>query len=63
MTSRRACPVCGRPSPDTSDPLYPFCSARCRTIDLGNWLSDRYRISEEVSESEGADEETDEEQR
>jgi hypothetical protein len=24
----------------------PFCSERCRTIDLGNWAAERYRVSE-----------------
>jgi len=25
-------------------PEYPFCSKRCRTIDLGRWLGEGYRI-------------------
>ena len=25
-------------------PDYPFCSARCRKIDLGRWLDGKYRI-------------------
>jgi endogenous inhibitor of DNA gyrase (YacG/DUF329 family) len=24
----------------------PFCSERCRTIDLGNWAAERYRVPE-----------------
>ncbi|HEY8611238.1 MAG TPA: DNA gyrase inhibitor YacG [Roseomonas sp.] len=36
-----ACPVCGRPpQPDTR----PFCSARCRSVDLGRWLGGTYSI-------------------
>jgi endogenous inhibitor of DNA gyrase (YacG/DUF329 family) len=31
-------------------PEYPFCSARCRTIDLGRWLGEQYRV---VPEGEG----------
>ena len=38
---RRACPVCGR---DVTAEHRPFCSARCRQIDLGRWLGERYRI-------------------
>jgi endogenous inhibitor of DNA gyrase (YacG/DUF329 family) len=34
-------------------PAFPFCSPRCRTIDLGRWLSEGYRIP---SEAEGEDE-------
>lgn len=35
------CPICGKPA----DPAHrPFCSARCRNLDLGRWLGERYRI-------------------
>lgn len=34
-------------------PRFPFCSDKCKTIDLGRWLSDRYSIpAEEVDEEE-----------
>jgi endogenous inhibitor of DNA gyrase (YacG/DUF329 family) len=39
------CPICKRPV-KKSDEDFPFCSDRCRTIDLGNWASERYVISE-----------------
>jgi endogenous inhibitor of DNA gyrase (YacG/DUF329 family) len=26
-------------------PDYPFCSRRCRTIDLGRWLGEEYRVA------------------
>ncbi|HWP85620.1 MAG TPA: DNA gyrase inhibitor YacG [Terriglobia bacterium] len=38
------CPICGRPVA-VSDPLLPFCSERCRLLDLGNWASGRYVIA------------------
>jgi endogenous inhibitor of DNA gyrase (YacG/DUF329 family) len=39
------CPICRRALPKGSPtPTRPFCSARCKTIDLGNWLDDRYVI-------------------
>ncbi len=28
-------------------PDFPFCSRRCKTIDLGRWLGERYRIPSE----------------
>ena len=40
----RPCPVCGKPP---AARYRPFCSARCRTIDLGRWLGDGYRIPAE----------------
>ncbi len=40
------CEICGKamPGPWTEWPAYPFCSARCRTIDLGRWLGENYRV-------------------
>jgi hypothetical protein len=26
------------------NPAFPFCSARCKTIDLGRWLNEEYRV-------------------
>ncbi len=51
----RPCPVCGKEVPEDPRPAcYPFCSPRCAKIDLGGWLSNRYAISEELPDSEGA---------
>jgi endogenous inhibitor of DNA gyrase (YacG/DUF329 family) len=37
------CPICKKAvAPD--DPDFPFCSERCRIIDLGNWATDKYVI-------------------
>jgi endogenous inhibitor of DNA gyrase (YacG/DUF329 family) len=36
-----ACPICGKPA----EPAHrPFCSARCRQVDLGRWLTGSYVI-------------------
>lgn len=37
------CPVCKKPV-SLSDPEMPFCSERCRLIDLGMWANEEYRI-------------------
>ena len=37
------CPNCGRPVDLAADAERPFCSARCRLIDLGAWLTDGAR--------------------
>ncbi len=42
--SRRTCPICKKKVRRT-DPEFPFCSERCRILDLGNWASGRYRVS------------------
>ena len=39
------CPQCGRSVAwDTANRYRPFCSERCRLIDLGAWASESYRI-------------------
>jgi uncharacterized protein len=39
------CPICGRPAlPRAQNRAYPFCSDRCRLIDLGKWLGEEYRV-------------------
>lgn len=39
------CPRCGRPSVwSTANRFRPFCSERCKVVDLGAWASDAYRI-------------------
>lgn len=39
-----SCPTCKKPVKHT-DPEFPFCSPRCRLIDLGKWASGGYVIS------------------
>jgi endogenous inhibitor of DNA gyrase (YacG/DUF329 family) len=49
------CPQCGTPVPWTPESKWrPFCSERCKLIDLGAWASDRYRVP--TSESPEGDE-------
>jgi endogenous inhibitor of DNA gyrase (YacG/DUF329 family) len=49
------CPVCGaRVEWSEASEYRPFCSERCKTIDLGAWASDRYAVP--GSAAEDADE-------
>ena len=50
------CPICKK-DVDAKSPDAPFCSERCRLIDLGNWSSERYKIP---AESRPAPEDKDE---
>ncbi|MCS7034166.1 MAG: DNA gyrase inhibitor YacG [Phycisphaerae bacterium] len=46
-SSRHLCPICRREvlSPQEGVPgFFPFCSDRCRLIDLGRWLDGKYQI-------------------
>jgi endogenous inhibitor of DNA gyrase (YacG/DUF329 family) len=38
------CPICKREFNPTTTPAMPFCSERCRTIDLGRWLDESYGL-------------------
>lgn len=40
------CVICESPMPApwTEYPHYPFCSKRCKLIDLGRWLSEDYKV-------------------
>ncbi len=39
------CPICRQSVlPSSQNPMFPFCSERCRAIDLGKWLGEEYRV-------------------
>jgi endogenous inhibitor of DNA gyrase (YacG/DUF329 family) len=56
------CPICGTAMPGQAAewPDYPFCSARCRKIDLGRWLGEKYAIPAEDQSKGDAEATTDE---
>lgn len=52
-----ACPQCRKPAKWRADnPFRPFCSERCKLIDLGDWAAERHAIPGEVNPSEFDDE-------
>ena len=44
------CPNCKKPV-KSRDPDFPFCSDRCRLLDLGKWASGKYVISSPVTDT------------
>jgi endogenous inhibitor of DNA gyrase (YacG/DUF329 family) len=58
----RKCPVCNKPVEASSDNKadksnrLPFCSERCKLVDLGAWLEEEYKIASQVGP--GQDEES-----
>lgn len=48
------CPNCKAPSAWEDNPWRPFCSERCRLLDLGQWLSGNYAIPGEKAESQNS---------
>ncbi len=42
--AENTCPICDEPAPQDGNKAFPFCSSRCRLLDLGKWLDGDYRI-------------------
>jgi len=53
---RTTCPICKKKTTWEENPHRPFCSERCRLMDLGKWASEDYRIPSDKNIS-GADRE------
>ncbi|OHB67006.1 MAG: hypothetical protein A2V70_01095 [Planctomycetes bacterium RBG_13_63_9] len=44
------CPLCDRPFDPEHSPARPFCSERCRWVDLNRWLEESYGLAHEPEE-------------
>ena len=54
------CPTCKKPVIWSADNLFrPFCSERCKLIDLGDWAAEKHRIAGEEAKSEDINKEDD----
>lgn len=54
-----ACPQCGKEIVWSSDNKYrPFCSERCKMIDLGQWANEEYRIPDSEPLADQSDDPT-----
>jgi endogenous inhibitor of DNA gyrase (YacG/DUF329 family) len=52
-TSAKRCPECGKKFPYGAvkdHPGFPFCSERCKVIDLARWLKHEYAVVEDLKE-------------
>jgi len=52
------CPTCKKPV-TRKDGDFPFCSERCRLLDLGKWASGAYVISSPVTDTSDSEEDFD----
>lgn len=51
------CPGCGGPSLYAPSNLFrPFCSERCKKIDLGAWADENFRLPADIEADDGFDE-------
>ena len=46
------CPICGETTVWKDNPDRPFCSERCRMIDLGNWVSETYTVQGPLTDTD-----------
>jgi uncharacterized protein len=49
---KHRCPICKRATDSEKDPEFPFCSERCRSLDLGAWASEKYVVSDPIFDQE-----------
>lgn len=54
------CPTCKKQTVWQGNPTRPFCSERCKLIDLGAWANDEYKVptNEAPSDAEDSDEDS-----
>jgi endogenous inhibitor of DNA gyrase (YacG/DUF329 family) len=53
------CPICKQgAAPRSENPAAPFCSERCKMIDLGKWLNEEYRVPVEQRSVDDEEKET-----
>jgi len=55
MAREVPCPRCGTRHPWDGNPWRPFCSERCKVIDLGGWFAEQNSIPGEAAEIPDAD--------
>ena len=53
---KHRCPICKRATDSEQDKDFPFCSERCRLLDLGAWASEKYVVSDPIFDEAELDE-------
>jgi endogenous inhibitor of DNA gyrase (YacG/DUF329 family) len=51
-TPTKSCPICGKPATEAAE---PFCSPRCRDVDLNRWLSGSYIVPGKPEDDQDAE--------
>jgi len=46
------CPICKTPTDSKTHGDFPFCSERCRLLDLGAWAAEKYVVTEPIFDEE-----------
>ena len=45
---KHKCPTCKKERDSERDAEFPFCSERCRLLDLGAWAAEKYVVSDPI---------------
>jgi endogenous inhibitor of DNA gyrase (YacG/DUF329 family) len=53
---KHRCPICKKPTDSETDADFPFCSERCRLLDLGAWATEKYVVSDPIFDEVEMDE-------
>jgi endogenous inhibitor of DNA gyrase (YacG/DUF329 family) len=53
---KHRCPICKTATDSDLHKEFPFCSERCRLLDLGAWASEKYVVSDPVFDEAELDE-------
>jgi len=47
------CPICKKPAkPRSENRAFPFCSSRCKQVELGKWLNEEYAVPVEEDDED-----------
>jgi endogenous inhibitor of DNA gyrase (YacG/DUF329 family) len=49
---KHRCPICKKTTDSATDADFPFCSDRCRLMDLGAWAAEKYVVSDPIFDEE-----------
>jgi uncharacterized protein len=49
---KHVCPICKKPTDSQKNAEFPFCSERCRMLDLGAWSAEKYVVSDPLFDEE-----------
>jgi len=49
------CPSCDKPVQWQDNTFRPFCSERCKLVDLGRWVNEEYRVPSQTPPSQDAE--------
>jgi len=52
------CPTCKAETDSQAHAEFPFCSGRCRLLDLGAWSSEKYRVASAIFDESELDEQS-----